>query len=70
MFPEDGEPVEFLVDFGAKQRQEEEKRLAEMEQERADAEKNEYVHFVPNEGTLSYNLFYVIFSLTRFLVLR
>lgn len=45
---EDGNPVEFLVDFTAKAREDECRRIEE--EEKAKAEKSEAVHFVANEG--------------------
>lgn len=44
----DNEPVEFLVDFNAKRREEEKQRLDDAE--KAKNEESEAVHFNPNEG--------------------
>ncbi|EFO21422.1 hypothetical protein LOAG_07068 [Loa loa] len=53
----DNEPVEFLVDFNAKKREQEEQRLNDAE--KAKNEKSEAIHFNPNEEQRVYGVSHV-----------
>ncbi|VDK58713.1 unnamed protein product [Anisakis simplex] len=62
---EDGQSVEFMVDFEAKKREENERREEELRREKEEAEKNEATHFVANEEQRVYGVSHVQFSISE-----
>ncbi|KHN87811.1 Coiled-coil domain-containing protein [Toxocara canis] len=62
---EDGQAVEFLVDFDAKKREEAEQRNEERKREEEEAAQNEAVHFVSGEDQRTYGVSHVAFSVSE-----